>query len=289
MARQLSFDGQVIAVAGGGNGLGRQYCLDLARSGARVVVGGRGTSAQQVATELSAMGATAISCVADVRDGSVLIERCIESFGRIDGLIVNAGVARDRSFTKMSWEEWRDVISIHVDGAFACVKAAWPHMVRQGGGRIVLTTSGAGLYGNFGQANYAAAKGALIGFMRTLAIEGAAKNVFCNAVAPMALTAMTEGVFDEEMKSTLATSLVSPFVLALVHAASRENGSVIEAGGGWAARLRWQRSRGLRLPMEHLTAGEVLAQWEEVVSYDASADYPQSTADCLNAALGKKS
>lgn len=287
MTRNLRFDGQVIAVAGGGNGLGRQYCLDLARGGARVVVGGRGSSAEQVAGEIAATGAEATSCVADVRDGAALIDRSLAAFGRIDGLIVNAGVIRDRSFAKMSWDEWQEVMSIHVNGAFACVKAAWPHMVVQGGGRIVLTTSGAGLHGNFGQANYAAAKAALIGFMQTLAIEGAAKNIFCNAIAPMALTAMTEGVFDEEMKATLAPSLVSPFVLALVHTECRENGTIIEAGGGWASRLRWQRSRGLRLAATDLTAGEVLARWNEVVSFDADADYPSSTADSLNAALGK--
>ncbi|MBL8270080.1 SDR family NAD(P)-dependent oxidoreductase [Steroidobacter sp.] len=289
MASNLRFDQQVIVVAGGGNGLGRQYCLDLARSGARVVVGGRGTSANDVAAELRALGAEAVSCVADVRDGSALIARAVDAFGRIDGLIVNAGVVRDRSFAKMSEDEWQEVLSIHVNGAFACVKAAWPHMLAQGGGRIVLTTSGAGLHGNFGQANYAAAKGAVIGFMQTLAIEGAAKNVLCNAIAPMALTGMTEGVFDEEMKAALDTALVSPFVLALVHSSSRENGAVIEAGGGWASRLRWQRSGGLRLPKTELTAGAVLARWNEVVSFETAVDYPKSTADSLNAALGKRS
>lgn len=286
MTSDLRFDEQVIAVAGGGGGLGRQYCLDLARSGANVVVGGRGATTEKVATELREAGGKAVSCVADVRDGALLIERAISAFGRIDGLIVNAGIVRDRSFAKLSLEEWQEVLSIHIDGAFACVKAAWPHMIAQGGGRIVLTTSGAGLHGNFGQANYAAAKGAVIGLMHTLAIEGAAKNIFCNAVAPMALTAMTEGVFNEQMKSNLAASLVAPFVLALVHPASRENGSIIEAGGGWASRLRWQRSRGLRLPAERLTPGQVLSQWAEVVSFDAGADYPTSTADSLNAALG---
>ncbi|HWK48678.1 MAG TPA: SDR family NAD(P)-dependent oxidoreductase [Steroidobacter sp.] len=278
----------MIAVAGGGAGLGRQYCLDLARSGARVIVAGRGPSTEQVVAEIQALGGEAVSCIADVRDGSRLIARAIEAFGRIDGLIINAGIARDRSFAKMSKEEWAEVLSVHIDGAFACAKAAWPRMIAQGGGRIVLTTSGAGLYGNFGQANYAAAKAALIGFMRTLAIEGAAKNIFCNAVAPMALTAMTEGVFDEPMKSTLAASLVSPFVLALVHTACRENGSIIETGGGWASCLRWQRSRGLRFEGTDFAAGDVLANWNEIVAFDGDVHYPRSTIDCLNAALGNR-
>jgi NAD(P)-dependent dehydrogenase (short-subunit alcohol dehydrogenase family) len=287
MTQELRFDGHVVAVAGGSAGLGRQYCLDLARSGARVIVGGRGPSTEQVVTELRALGGEAVECIADVRDGERLISRALEAYGRIDGLIVNAGIVRDRSFARMSADEWREVLSIHVDGAFACVKAAWPVMIAQGGGRIVLTTSGAGLHGNFGQANYAAAKAALIGFMRTLAIEGATRNIYCNAVAPMALTAMTESVFDEEMKSTLAAPLVSPFVLALVHPACRENGSIIETGGGWASRLRWQRSRGIRFEETDFGAGDVLARWNQITTFD-DVDYPDSTKDSLDAALGRQ-
>lgn len=252
------------------------------------MVGGRGASAERTAADIRALGGEAASCIADVREGESLIVRSIETFGRLDGLIVNAGIVRDRSFAKMSRQEWDEVLSIHVDGAFTCVKAAWPHMVAQGGGRIVLTSSGAGLYGNFGQANYATAKSGLLGFMRTLAIEGVAKNIFCNAVAPMASTSMTEHVFDADMKSALAASSVSPFVLALVHASCRENGAVIEAGGGWASCLRWQRSRGRRFALDELTAGEVLANWSDIVSFDVDASYPNSTADCLDAAVGSR-
>ncbi|MYM86767.1 SDR family NAD(P)-dependent oxidoreductase [Rugamonas sp. FT82W] len=277
---------KVIIVAGGGSGLGRRYCLDMAAAGAKVIVAGRSNNVMDVVAEAAAAGGVALPCQADVRDGERPVELALKTFGRIDGLIVNAGHVKDRSFAKMTADEWTDVLSVHLGGTYASVKAVWPHMLAQGAGRIVLTTSGAGAYGNFGQANYAAAKGAIISLARTLALEGASKNVFVNAVAPMALTGMTDGVFSERQKERLKPELVSAYVLALLHSQSRENGSVIEVGGGWAAKLRWQRARGLRLAPESITPELVLSRWEDIQEFGPDATYPSTTADCLAAAVG---
>lgn len=280
------FEDKVVVVAGGGAGLGRQYALDLAAAGARVVVGGRGESAEITAADACAAGGVAVACIADVRDGGRMIQTAIDTFGRIDGLLVNAGIVRDRSFLKMSKAEWDEVMDVHVGGTYACVRAAWPHMIAKGYGRIVLTISGAAMYGNFGQANYAAAKGAVIGFMRTLALEGGAKNVHVNAIAPIAATAMTKDVFDGRQKALLDPKGVSAYVLALLHGDSRENGSIIEAGGGWAARIRLQRSTGLRLGADEWTPETVLRRWEDVTNFDAGATYPTTIPDCILAAMG---
>jgi NAD(P)-dependent dehydrogenase (short-subunit alcohol dehydrogenase family) len=281
------FDGLAVVVAGGGAGLGRRYALDLAAAGAKVLVAGRSESACDVVREIEARGETAVAHVADVRDAKPLVDAALANFGRIDALIVNAGLVRDRTFAKMTLAEWDEVVSVHLDGARACVAAAWPHFLAQEGGRIVLTTSGAGLHGNFGQANYSAAKAAVIGLARSLALEGAGRNVHVNAVAPMALTGMTEAIFSPDLATALTPEGVSPYVLALAHPSCRENGSVIEAGGGWASKLRWERSAGLRLAPHELDVRTVLRRWDEVVDFDRGSDHPVTTAEALRAAAGQ--
>jgi len=280
------FEGLAVVVAGGGAGLGRRYALDLAAAGAKVLVAGRSDSACDVAQEIRARGETAVAHVGDVRDAKPVVDAALASFGRIDALIVNAGHVRDRTFAKMTLAEWDEVVSVHLDGARACVAAAWPHFLAQEGGRIVLTTSGAGLHGNFGQANYSAAKAAVIGLARSLALEGATRDVHVNAVAPMALTGMTEAVFSPDLAAALTPEGVSPYVLALAHPSCRENGSVIEVGGGWASKLRWERSAGLRLPRDQLDLRTVLRRWDEVVDFGRGSDHPATTADALRAAAG---
>lgn len=287
MAQTRLFEDKIVVVAGGGAGLGRQYALDLAAAGARVVVGGRGESAEATAADAREAGGVAVACIADVRDGARMIQTAIDTFGRVDGLLVNAGIVRDRSFIKMSEADWDEVMAVHVGGTYACVRAVWPHMLAQKSGRIVLTISGAAMYGNFGQANYAAAKGAVIGFMRTLALEGASKNVHVNAIGPIASTGMTKEIFDDRQKALLHPKGVSAYVLALLHESSRENGSIIEAGGGWAARIRLQRSAGLRLGPEEWSPETVLRRWDEVTRFDAAASYPSTIPDCISAAMGE--
>lgn len=278
------FDRSRVVVVGGGRGLGRQYCLDLGQAGADVLVASQSDAALTVVDEIRAAGGAAHGCVSDARDGDRIAAAAREHIGGIDAMIVNAGVVRDRSFGKMGGEEWSDVMSVHVDGAFACCRAVWDDMRQQGQGSIVLTTSGAGLHGNFGQANYAAAKGAIIALAKSLATEGKRAGIRVNAVAPMALTEMTEDVFTPELKAALDVERVSPFVLALLHRSNSANGLVIETGGGWAAAMRWERSRGLRLDAPGVDA--VLERWDEIVDFAAGSDWPKTTADSLSAALG---
>lgn len=280
------FDGKAVTVVGGGAGLGRQYCLDLAREGAHVVVAGRGQSAHDVADEITAAGGSAVACIADVREGPRIMQAAMEAHGRIDGLVVNAGILRDRSFHKMTDEDWHEIFDVHVHGTYSCVRAAWPILREQGHGRIVLTTTSGAMFGNFGQANYLAAKGAILSLTQTLAIEGAPRGIAVNAIAPIAMTRLTAPIFDERMQREMPVTAVSPFVLALLHPDSRENGAIIEAGGGWAAKLRWERSRGQRFGSDMWNVGDVLAQWNEVVRFDEHATHPASTDESLAACLG---
>ncbi|WP_313804785.1 SDR family NAD(P)-dependent oxidoreductase [Sphingobium sp.] len=280
------FAGQVVVVVGGGAGIGRAYSLELAREGGQVLVAGRGDSARQVANAIRATGGVAEPCIADVRDGSIIIDAALRRFGRIDGLIVNAGIVRDRSYARMSDEDWQEVVGVHLEGAHACTRAAWPHMIEQRYGRIMLTTSTAAVHGNFGQANYAAAKGGIIGLMRSLALEGMSRNILVNAVSPLAATGMSRDVLGPDLSARLKPDAVAPFVLAMMHPGSQETGAILETGGGWGGLLRWQRSAGLRLPAGNCTVAEVTARWAEVARFDEHADFPASGIETLQKAVG---
>lgn len=283
----LDFRDLVVVVTGAGAGLGRRYALDFGAAGARVVVNTRrAETAKELVDRIEAAGGTATAAVADARNGAAIVDTAIAAYGRIDALVVNAGLVRDRTFSRMSEEEWSEVVEVHLGGAYTATAAAWRHMVRQGGGRIVLTTSGAGLHGNFGQANYAAAKAAIIGLAKALAIEGRRHGVLVNAIAPMAHTDMTDSVFDDKLRADLPSTLVSPFVLALAHPAGTTTGAVLETGGGWAAEVRWQRSAGVRFVPAELTPAAVLERWPEIADFTEEADCPSSTSDSLSAALG---
>lgn len=277
------FDGQAVAVIGGGQGLGRRYALDLGARGARVLVVGRSQSAATVAAEVVAAGGTAVPCIADARDGEAIVAATLAAFGRIDSLLVNAGITRDRGFGKMTAEDWDEVTSIHLDGAFACARAAWQPMIDGGGGALLFTTSGAGMHGNFGQANYAAAKAGIMGLAKSLAREGARHRIRVNAIAPMALTAMTDGVFTAELKAALSTDDVSPVALALLHPDSTATGQVIETGGGWASAMRWERSRGVRF--DGISVEAVLATWDQIIDFSTGTSTPDSIVDSLAGAL----
>lgn len=277
------FDGLAVAVIGGGQGLGRRYALDLGARGAKVLVVSRSASAQAVAAEIVAAGGAAAPCIADARDGEAIVAAVLAAFGKIDALLANAGITRDRGFGKMTVEDWDEVTSIHLDGAFACARAAWQPMIDGGGGAMLFTTSGAGMHGNFGQANYAAAKAGIMGLAKSLAREGARHNIRVNAIAPMALTAMTEGVFTPELKAALSTDDVSPVALALLHPSSTATGQVIETGGGWASAMRWERSEGVRF--DGISVENVLAAWDQIIDFSAGTTLPDSIADSLGGAM----
>ncbi|HET7792358.1 MAG TPA: SDR family NAD(P)-dependent oxidoreductase [Rhizobacter sp.] len=222
MTKRLS--GRVAIVTGAGGGLGRTHALELARHGARVVVNdlaGRdaGAAAHRVADEIRSRGGEALVYLGDVTSADDMQEmaaRTVAAWGRIDILVNNAGILRDKSFAKMSLDDFRLVLEVHVMGAVHCTRAVWAQMQAQAYGRIVMTTSSSGLYGNFGQANYGAAKMALVGLMQTLALEGAKHNVRVNCLAPSAATAMTAGVLPPEALARLTPESVSPGLIPLV-------------------------------------------------------------------------
>ena len=226
----LDFNGRVAIVTGAGGGLGRQHALALAARGAKVVVndfggardgtGGSVSAAQAVVDEIRAAGGTAMTNAASVTDFDAvqaMVQQAKDAWGRVDILVNNAGVLRDKTFAKMDLADFRFVLDVHLMGAVHCCKAAWPLMTEQKYGRIVLTSSSTGLYGNFGQSNYGAAKLALVGFMQTLALEGAKHDIRVNSLAPTAATRMTEGLLPPEVLAALQPEAVVPAMLVLAH------------------------------------------------------------------------
>ncbi|RMX15064.1 SDR family NAD(P)-dependent oxidoreductase [Vandammella animalimorsus] len=226
----LDFAGRVAIVTGAGGGLGRAHALALARRGAKVLVndlggdvhgvGGSGSAAQQVVDEIVAAGGQALANGASVTDFEAvqaMVGQAMQAWGRVDVLVNNAGILRDKTFAKMDLADFRLVLDVHLMGAVHCAKAVWPHMVAQQYGRIVMTTSSTGLYGNFGQSNYGAAKLAQVGLMQTLALEGAKHGIRVNALAPTAATRMTAGLLPEDVLAQLSPEAVVPAMLVLAH------------------------------------------------------------------------
>jgi 3-hydroxyacyl-CoA dehydrogenase/3a,7a,12a-trihydroxy-5b-cholest-24-enoyl-CoA hydratase len=285
----LRFDGKVVIVTGAGGGLGRAHALEFAKRGAKVVVndlggdtkgentGALSRAADKVVAEIAALGGSAVPNYDSVLDGAKIVQTAVDAFGRVDIVVNNAGILRDVSLHRMADKDWDLIHAVHVKGAYAVTRAAFPLMREQGFGRIINTSSAAGLYGNFGQANYAAAKMALVGFTSAVAKEGAKRNVFCNAIAPVAGSRMTATVMPEELVNRLKPEYVSPLVAYLCHDSCVENGSVFEVGAGWTAKVRLQRSAGLFLPLTGVTAEAIGANWPQVCQFDANADYPTST------------
>lgn len=245
----ITFDNQVAIVTGAGGGLGRCHALELARRGARVVVNdlgsavdgsGQSTSAaQQVVDEITAEGGTAIAnadSVASEAGGQAIVAAAVENFGRVDILVNNAGILRDAAFKNMTAEQVDAVIAVHLTGAFNVTRAAWPVMRAQNYGRIVQTTSGTGLFGNFGQTNYGAAKMGLVGMMHVLAIEGARNGITVNAIAPIARTRMTEDIMGEAGK-VMDPELVTPVVVYLAHRDCTRTAHIYSVGAGKVSRV----------------------------------------------------
>ena len=240
----ISFEDQVAIVTGAGGGLGRSHALELARRGAKVVVndlggamdgtGGSSEAAEKVVSEIKELGGEAISnggSGSDRNGAKSMVDDAMESWGRVDILINNAGILRDKSFSKIELDDFQMVVDVHLMGAVYCTHAVWPIMREQNYGRILMTTSPTGLYGNFGQTNYGAAKLAQVGFMNSLKIEGAKNNVHTNTIAPIAATRMTESLIPEAVHSKLAPESVTPAALFLV-SAEAPNGVIMQAEGG---------------------------------------------------------
>lgn len=279
-AHHNAYRDRVVIVTGSSAGLGRQYALDFAARGARVVVHGRSEATERVAAEIVQAGGQAASIRCDAEGGAAIVDAALAAYGRCDAIVVNAGLTRDRTYLKLTPQDWREVVRVHLDAAYAVTAAAWPHIAKTGG-HIVITTSGAGLFGRYGQANYSAAKAGLIGLTLALAREGARYGVRVNAIAPWAATEMTRVAFNDAMQDALRAEFVSPFVLALCHPQSQESGAVIEIGGGWAAKLRWERAAGLRLPPSQLTPEAILARWPEIGDFSAASQHPHAVEDTI--------
>src|SRR6476469_1812336 len=249
-----ALEGRVAIVTGSGGGLGRAHVLYLAKKGARVVVNDLSQeAADRVAAEVIASGGSALAIagsVADERAMAAMVTRVVDEWGRVDILVNNAGILRDKSFAKMSLDDFRLVVDVHLMGSVICTKSVWELLRAQRYGRIVMTTSSSGLYGNFGQSNYGAAKMALVGLMQTLAIEGEKYDIRVNCLAPTAATQMTEGVLSPESLRLLDPALVSPGLLALVSADSPTR-TILCAGAGNFASAHVTLTRGY-----HAGAGE---------------------------------
>ncbi|KAH7375928.1 short chain dehydrogenase [Plectosphaerella cucumerina] len=294
MAEQLRYDGQVVVVTGAGGGLGKAYATFFASRGASVVVndlgggvkGGDGQASSKAADivvdEIKKAGGKAVANYDSVEFGEKIIDTAIQNFGRIDILINNAGILRDISFKNMKDQDWDLIIKVHVYGAYKCSRAAWPHFRKQKYGRVINTASAAGLFGNFGQSNYSAAKLALVGFTETLAKEGAKYNIISNVIAPIAASRMTETVMPPDVLESLRPEWVVPLVAVLVHKNNtEENGSIFEVGGGHMAKIRWERSGGQLLKADSsYTPDALLKKWDQVVDF-SKPQYPSGPNDFL--------
>ena len=276
----VSFADQVAIVTGAGGGLGRCHALELARRGAKVVVndlggamdgsGGSSAAAEAVVAEIEAMGGDALAnggSVSDRAGAQSMVDDAMNAWGRVDVLINNAGILRDKSFSKMTLDDFDMVVNVHLLGAAYCSHAVWPIMREQNYGRILMTTSPTGLYGNFGQTNYGAAKLGQVGLMNSLKIEGAKNNIHTNTIAPVAATRMTENLMPEEVLEKLGPELVTPAALFLV-SSDAPNGVILQAQGGTFSLAGVFENDGVNIGVD-ATVEDIAANYESIVDMSA--------------------
>lgn len=278
----IRFDDQVVLVTGGTRGLGRAFSECLAASGATVVVNSTTGDDGGVISDIEHQGGRATHIPGLVENADALIEQVIEQCGRLDAIVHNAGFVRDKTLRKMTDEQWDDVMGVHLKAAFQLTRAAWPHFEAAGRGRIVLISSASGLYGNFGQANYAAAKMGMYGLARSITLEGAKSNITCNCVAPVGATTMNSAHWSDEDKRIRKAEYVAPLVAYLAHTSCEESGSFFEASAGSFRKLRWERTEGLNLFPEEtpVTVDTIASHWDEITDF-AQAEHPTSMSDSL--------
>jgi len=282
----IRFDGKVAIVTGSGGGLGKQHALELARRGAKVVIndlggsvdgtGGNSAAADAVVAEIKAFGGEAIANGASVTDDAGvahLVQQTMDTWGRIDILVANAGILRDKSFSKMEIADFEAVMNVHVMGTVKPTKAIWEIMRAQNYGRIVVTTSSTGLYGNFGQTNYGAAKLGLVGFMNSLKIEGQKNNIHVNAISPVAATRMTENIMTPEMLDKLRPEYVTPAV-AYLCSDEAPTGVILTAGAGVFAMARIYETEGVYLGEAGLSVEEIRDNWSKIEDPTGQEAYP---------------
>lgn len=270
---KLHFNGRVAIVTGAGGGLGREYALLLASRGCSVVVNDlEPKAANSVVDTIRQQGGKAVANYNSVEDGEAIVRTAIDNFGRIDILINNAGILRDKSLLKMTEADWDIIQRVHLRGSFLVTRAAWPHMRERGYGRIIMTASSAGLYGNFGQTNYAAAKMGLIGLSNTLAVEGSKYNIHSNVIIPIAASRLTADIIPEPLLKRLLPAYVAPVVAYLCHENCRETGGIFEASGGWVARYKLHRSKGkVYNTIDELSLESLERDWNSITTLDGGA------------------
>ena len=288
----IRFDGRVAIVTGAGAGLGRSYALGLAARGARVVVNDPallpdGTSrASEVVEEIRGQRGEAVANFDSVGNREAtekIVAAAMDHFGRIDILINNAGILRDKSFAKMSLDDFEEVLRIHLLGSVYLTKAAFPIMQTAKYGRILLTTSTAGLYGNFGQTNYAAAKLGLVGFMNALKLEGDKYNITVNTIAPIAATGMAGGTFPPELSDKIKPELVAAMALYLVSDQCHATGKILSAGGGYYSSIQMIEGTGLRFdPGSTVTVERISERFAEITSMKDARPYENATENVVN-------
>ncbi|MFZ0907485.1 MAG: SDR family oxidoreductase [Mycobacterium sp.] len=273
---------RVVVVTGAGGGLGREYALTLAKEGASVIVNDLGGSrdgtgaghnmADQVVDEIKAAGGRAAAnydSVAEPEGAENIIKTALDEFGKVDGVVSNAGILRDGTFHKMSFENWDAVLKVHLYGGYNVIRAAWPHFREQSFGRVVVATSTSGLFGNFGQANYGAAKLGLVGLINTLAQEGAKYNIKTNAVAPIAATRMTEDILPPEVLKNLTPDFVAPVVAYLCTEEVPDTDSIFIVGGGKVQRTALFQNEGVTFKTAP-SVDEIAAHWAEIENLSAA-------------------
>lgn len=293
MTRELRYDGRVVVVTGAGAGLGREHALMFGARGAKVVVndlggdiagGGKSSAAADAVVEaIRELGGEAVANHDSVEDGQRIIQTALDAFGTVDVIVNNAGILRDTSFHKMTDADWDIIQRVHLTGSQAVTRAAWPILRDKSYGRIIMTTSAAGIYGNFGQANYAAAKLGLLGLANTLAEEGRSKNIHVNTIAPIAASRLTETAFSEEFLDGLRPEAVSPLVGWLTHEDCAETKGLFEIGAGYISKLRWERSRGHYFGADRLfTPDDVAHAWDRITDF-TDAEHPTTINDSFEA------
>ncbi|MCC6214238.1 MAG: SDR family oxidoreductase [Polyangiaceae bacterium] len=300
---EIRFDNRVAIVTGSGGGLGRSHALFLAARGAKVVVNDLGGSmdgsggsssraADTVVAEIKASGGEAVANYdgVDTAEGAAkIVATAKEAFGKLDIVINNAGILRDVSFMKMTEDDWTKVLQVHLTGSMNVSKAAWPLLRENGYGRVVFTTSAAGLYGNFGQANYSAAKLGTVGLMKTLAHEGGKYDIKCNAIAPIAKSRMTETVMPPDILAKLLPEYVSPLVGYLVSQGCADSGQVYAVGGGYVSRVAVVEGAGVFLAPGALTVEAIAEKWAAINDLGAAkpfANAMEAAGQAMKAVMG---
>jgi NAD(P)-dependent dehydrogenase (short-subunit alcohol dehydrogenase family) len=296
----MDFSGRVAIITGAGSGLGRSYAHYLAFHGARVVVNDLGTTwngtgqsraaAQEVVEEIKVKGGEAVanfSSVADVKEAESIVNDALKHFGTVDILINNAGILRDKTFVKMELEDFEEVLRVHLLGSVYVTRAAYPIMKEKSYGRIIMTTSVAGLYGNFGQTNYSAAKMGIVGFMNSLKLEGKKYNILVNGVAPVAVTRLTEtsSIFPQELIPLLKPEPVTALVAYLCSDQCRTSGDIISAGAGYYAKVQTVEGRGVKFSAgEGITPEKIARSYVDICSMNKAVGY-ESADEQLQALL----